>query len=95
MPTLKEQLAHVTGLKHRLAVWEAAHALLEEQFMSKDQRKASKAIRVPNCVEQVVSEETIDDVLKAIGDGPILDLKTEIDKIENQQVVVLGEENVS
>lgn len=91
MATLKEQLEKLTNLKHRLAVWEAMHSHLDEQFVSKDGRGAQKAIRVPNCPVEVVPEETIEDVLQAIGEGPISELKAQIDEIENQEVVVLGE----
>jgi hypothetical protein len=96
MPTLKEQLDELTGLKHRLAVWEAVHSMLEEQFTARDGRKTDvKAIRVPNCSIPVVPEETVEDVLQAIGDGPIKDLRAVIDEVEGRQVVVLGEELTS
>ena len=91
MSTLKEQLERLTALKHRLAVWEAIHHHLDENFVAKDGRGALKAIRVPDCQVEVVPEETIEDVLQAVGDGPIAELKAQIDEIENQQVVVLGE----
>jgi hypothetical protein len=91
LSTLKEQVEKLTALKHRLAVWEAAHAHLDEHFVAKDGRTAQKAIRVPNCSVEVVPEETVEDVLQAIGDGPIAELKAQIEEIENQQVVVLGE----
>lgn len=95
VPTLKEQLQHLTQLKHKLAVWQAVHSLLDEQFISKDGRKSGKAIRVPDCAVEVVPEETIEDVLQAIGDGPITELQEQIALIENQEVVVLGEETVT
>jgi predicted Fe-Mo cluster-binding NifX family protein len=91
MSTLKEQLERLTNLKHRLAVWEAVHAHLDEQFISKDGRKAQKAIKVPGCSVPVVPEETIEDVLQAVGDGPITELQGQIAEIENQEVVILGE----
>ena len=91
MPTLKEQLDTLTGLKHKLAVWEALYSLIDEQFIAKDGRAAQRAIRVPNCAVELVPEETIEDVLQAIGSGPIGELRKQIDDIENQEVVVLGE----
>ena len=91
MATLKEQLEKLTSLKHRLAVWEALHAHLDDTFVSKDGRGASKAIKAIGCPVERVPEETIEDVLQAIGDGPITELKAEIDEIEGQQVIVLGE----
>jgi len=95
MATLKEQLAQVNHLKHRLAVWEALHAHLDDSFIGKDGKSATKAIRVPDCAEEVVPEETIEDVLQAIGDGPISELREQISEIENQQVVILGEAKAS
>lgn len=91
MATLKEQLSKLTSLKHRLAVWEALHAHLDESFIGKDGKSATKAIRVPDCSVEVVPEETIEDVLQALGDGPISELREQIAEIENQQVVILGE----
>ncbi len=87
MPTLKERLDELTKLRHRLAVWEAAHSMLEEQFTSKDGRKAGKAIRVPECAIPVVPEETIEDVLRTIGEGPISEIREKIAEIESQEVV--------
>lgn len=89
MSTFREQLDKLTSLKHRLAVWEAVYDHLDSTFVKKDGRGASKAIRVPNCIVEVVSEETIEDVLQAIGDGPIAELKEQITEIEEQPVVVL------
>jgi hypothetical protein len=90
LPTLKEQMAQLVGLKHRLAVWEALAALMDDGFVSKDDRKASRAIRVPDCSIEVVPEDTIEDVIRTIGEGPIAELRDQISTIENQQVVVLG-----
>ena len=94
MPTLKDRVEQLTKLKHRLAVWEAIHHMVDEKFIAKDGRKAG-AIRVPNCAEELVSEDTIESVLQEIGDGAISDLQSEIEAIENQQVVVLGEAKAS
>ena len=91
MAKLRDQLEQLTKLKHRLAVWEAVHEMLDENFTTKDGRKAGKAIRVPNCPVEVVPEETVEDVLQAIGDGPITELRSQIVSIEDQEVVVLGE----
>jgi hypothetical protein len=90
VPTLKEQIQELIKMKHRLAVWEAIYSLMDERFISKDGRKAS-AIRVPNCEVELVSEETIEAVLQAIGDGPIAEIQTQIDSIENQQIINIGE----
>ena len=91
MATLKEQMEKLTSLKHRLAVWEALHAYLDEEFAAKDGGGPQRAIKVPNCSVEVVPTETIEDVLQAIGDGPISDLREQISDIENQEVVILAE----
>lgn len=90
MATLRSQVEELTRLKHRLAVWEAIHYLVDEKFISKDGRRAS-AIKVPNCAEEIVPEEVIDAVLQAISDGPIAELQGQIEDIENREVVVVGE----
>lgn len=95
MSTLKEQLEELTKLKHRLAVWEAIHYLVDEKFISKDGKRGVSAIRVPNCVVEVVHEEMVESVLQEIGDGPIAELQAQVDSIENQQVVVIGEAKAS
>lgn len=88
MPTLKQQLEQLTRLKHRLAVWEAIHHLVDEKFISKDGRKAG-AIRVLNCAEEIVPEETVESVLQSIGEGPISELQEQINAIEGQEVVMI------
>lgn len=93
MPTIKEQLAELHKLKRRLAIWEAIYELMDEKFISKDGRKVS-GIKVQG-VEGLVPEEEIEDVLQNIGEGPIAELKAQIDDIEGQEVVVLGESKAS
>lgn len=88
MPTLKDQLEELTKLKHRLAVWEAIHATMGERFLSKDGRPAPEGLRVPNCPIELVSEDTVEDVLQNIAEGPISDIQTQIDHIENREVIV-------
>ena len=87
--TFKEQLDEVEKLKQRLAIWEAIHHLVDDKFISKDGRKVS-GIRVPGS-GYLVPEETIEDVLQTIGEGPIAELRNQIEEIENLQVVVLSE----
>lgn len=93
MPTLKDQLDELQRLKRRLAIWEAIHYLVDEKFISKDGRKTS-GIKVPDSGD-LVPEEEIEDVLQKIGEGPIAELKAEIEAIETQEVVVLGENKAS
>lgn len=91
MATIKETIEKLVTLKHKLAVWEALHAHLEEFFISKDGRAAQKAIKVNDCAVAIVPEDTIEDILQGIGDGPIKELRSEVEDIETQQVVILGE----
>jgi thioredoxin reductase len=93
VPTLKDQLENLEKLKQRLSIWEAIHFLVDEKFITKDGRKVS-GIKVPG-TSDLVPEEEIESVLQFIGDGPIADLKAEIDNIESQQVVVVGESKAS
>jgi len=89
MPTLKDQIEERTRLQHRLAIWEAIFHLMSSRFLSKDGRPAPEGIRVPNCTIELVPEETIEDVLQNIGEGPIAEIQTLIDQIEGQEVVVI------
>lgn len=85
MTTLKEELQKLTALKHRLAVWEAVHSHLDDTLIGKDGRGAMKVLKVSDCLTEVVSEDTVEDVLQTIGDGPITELKKQISDIEGQQ----------
>lgn len=89
MPSLKEQLAELERLKRRLAIWEAIHKVADDKFVSKDGRKVS-GIKVPG-LDGIIPEDEIEDVLQQIGEGPIAELRAEIDAIEGTEVVVLGE----
>lgn len=87
--TLKEQLQKLKSLKRRLAIWEAMHHLMDAKFISKDGGKVS-GIKEPETGE-VISEDEIEDVLKSLVDGPITDIKAEIDALEGREVVILGD----
>jgi hypothetical protein len=90
MPTLKEQLAELGNLKDRLSVWKAIHNLMEGRFLSKDGRPAAEAIRVHG-TDSLVPEETVEDVLQAIGDGPIAEIQAQINEIESRDVVIISD----
>ncbi len=94
MPTRREQVEELTKLKHRLTVWQAIYRLVDERFISKDGRKVG-GIKVQGCADELVPEETIESVLQEIGEGPIALLSANIESIENQQVVVVGEAKAS
>lgn len=91
--TLKERLEQLEKLQRRLAIWEAIHALVDEKFVSKDGRKVS-GIRIPGS-SSAIPENEIEDVLQQIGEGPITELRAEIQAIEETEVVVLGESKAS
>lgn len=86
MATLKEQLEELGSKRRRLAVWEMLHAHLDENFVPRDGGRAPKAIKLDD--GDLVPEDIIEDVIQALGDGPIATLKGEISAIENQEVVV-------
>lgn len=85
MATLKEKLKELTSKQHELAVWEAMYAHLDDNFVSKDGREA-KLIKVPDCLEEIVSEATIDQVLQNMAEGPIKGLRDAIAAIEGQEI---------
>ena len=93
MPTFKEQQESLVKAQHTLAVWEFLFAQLDDSFISKDGRTVEKGLRVPGCMVDMASEDTIDEVLTSIGAEKISVLKQQIYDIENQELVVLGKED--
>ncbi len=85
--TLKEQVEKLRLLRRRLAIWEAMHHLMDDKFITKDGGKVS-GIKEPDTGD-IVSEDEIEDVLKALVDGPISEIKAEISEIESQEVIIL------
>lgn len=88
--TLKEANDGLNRQKHRRTVWEAVHDYLDKNFIGKDGRQV-KALRSPGAMPEIVPEDVIEEVLSAIGDGPIAELNNSITSIENQKVIVVGE----
>lgn len=90
MPSLKEQIEELTRLKHRLAVWETLADYLDQNFISKDGRNALKAIRAPGAHSEIVSEEMIESVLQALGEGPIAELNEQVKAIEDGEITIVS-----
>lgn len=86
MPTFKEQQMALVKDQHRLAVWEMLFQYLEDNYISKDGRDVEKGIRVPDCLIELVSEETVEEVLEQLTTGPIETLKKSIEDTENSHV---------
>jgi hypothetical protein len=86
MPTFKEQLEKRTDLQHRLAIWEAIHAYLEENFTARDGTPAKMGIKVPGSHQERVAEPLIEDTLQFIEENHIADIKAEIENIESNEV---------
>ena len=87
MPTFKEQQRLLIQDQHRLAVWEMMFRYLEDNYISKDGRGAEKGIKVPGCIEDLVSQDTIEEIITSIAEGPIAQLRSNIDAIENMSIV--------
>jgi hypothetical protein len=87
MPTLKEQIAQLTAAQHKLAVWEAIYAYLDANYVPRDSGSAQKAIRVSDCLVELVPSEIIEDILQTISDGPIKEFRDEIIEIESNEVL--------
>lgn len=88
MPSLKEQIAALTTAKHKLAVWEVLYAHLDSSYVPKDSGVAQKAVRVSDCMVELVPPETIEEILQTLSEGPIKELQDEINTIENQELVL-------
>jgi len=89
MMTLREQMDKRTAVQHKLAVLEYIYEYLDENFISRAGRTDGvKGIRVPDCLQELVPEDCIEEVMKDLSEGPISDLKKELHEIENQPMVV-------
>lgn len=86
MATFKEQQEKLTEYQHRLAVWEFLYHHLDTNYVSKDGRGVEKALRVPDCLVDVVPEDAIEDILQFIGSGPVADFREKIESIQNQEI---------
>ena len=93
MSTFKEQQQLLVRNQHLLAVWEFIYDHVDTHYISKDGRTVEKALRVPECLVDVVSEDTIEEVLQSISVGPIAALREGIKAIEDQEVVILDKDN--
>lgn len=86
MTTFKEQQKKLTDSQHKLAVWEFLYSHLDTNYISKDGRNVEKALRVSDCLVEMVPEDTIEDILKFISEGPITEFREHIENIENQEI---------
>lgn len=95
--TLKEQVEKLRGLKRRLAIWEAMHQLMDTKFISKDGGKAGGkigGIREPETGD-IIQEDEIEDVLKALAEGPIAEIRAEITSLESEEVILVDNKRAS
>ena len=88
MPSLKDQIAALTTAKHKLAVWELLYAHLDSSYVPKDSGTAQKAIRVTDCMAEIVPPEIIEEILRTLSEGPIKELQGEINTLENQELIL-------
>ncbi len=93
MTTFKEQQKSLTNAQHSLAVWEAVYKFLDENFIAHDDPHPRKAIKANDCLVDVVTEDTIEDILQSIAKERIAPLQKIIDGIMGQEVVVLDKED--
>lgn len=92
--TLKEQLAKLRALKRRLAIWEAMHHLMDDKFIGKDGGRKVSAIREPETGD-VISEDEVEDVLKSLAEGPIAEIRAEINSLESEEVILVDNKRAS
>lgn len=74
-------------------MWEALYKFLDDKFVAHDGGKPAMAIAVPDCLIEVVSQDTLEEVLSAISQEKILPLKSTLDQINNQEMVVMNGDN--
>jgi len=93
LPTFKEQQESLVKSQHTLAVWEFLYAHLDDNYISKDGRNVEKALRVPECLIDIIPEDTIDEILTSISADQISVLRSKIEAIQNQELVILDKED--
>jgi hypothetical protein len=84
--TFKEHQKNLTNCQHQLAIWEFLYAHLDTNYISRDGRTVEKALRVSDCLVEIVPEDAVEEVLKFISEGPIKDYQERIEAIENQEI---------
>lgn len=95
MTTFKQQQQRITDLKHELAVWEMLFNHLDSDFTSKDGRGVKHVLVAEGCLETRVPEAVVEHVLRTIHEDKMQTLQQEIDAIENQEMVLLTQEDMS
>lgn len=88
MPTFKEQQQKLVDAQHKLAVWEFLFSVLDNDYVSKDGRQVEKAIKVPDCLVDIVSEDTIEEILSEVT-SHIQGYQGLVYKIENAEITVM------
>lgn len=92
MATFKEQQELLTQAQHQLAVWEAVYKFVDENFIARDGGNPKKAIVAHDCLVQIVSEDTLEEVLKDLAQDKILPLQKTIQSINEQDMVIMPNE---
>lgn len=87
--TFKEQQRALTEAQHRLAVWEALYRFIDENFIPRDGGNPKKAIMAHDCLVPVVPEDILEDVLKDLTQEKIKPIQMTIQKINDQEMVVI------
>jgi hypothetical protein len=85
MTSLSELIDQRRRLRERRAVWEAICQILQEDYLPRDEREPKKLI-VPDGENpsQAVSAESLEQVLREIESGPLIQLTYEIHRIEEE-----------
>ena len=89
MATLREIQQRLHSLNRRLAVWENIIQYLEQNFLPQDGEAAKLVLRSPACPAEFerVLEEDIEEAIKSIIEGPLSELREEIQQREGREVV--------
>lgn len=81
---LQETLA---DLRDQLAIWEYLHDHVADVFVSKDNRPPKKSLRADDSIRKI-SEAAFEEVMEAIGTGPIKELQGKIAALEEQAMII-------
>jgi len=84
MPSLKEVLENLSTLKQKQAVYETIINLLENEFLSRDEREPDRIITCDDGEE--VTQEVIGEVIDHISDEVIGPLQVECARLQDAPV---------
>ena len=86
MATVEEVLELVSKSQQKLAVWEHLINHLENNYMDTDSGDAPKRLSLDGCIEPVVTQSILNEVIEEISDSVMGPLQVEAAKLMQSEV---------